>query len=295
MSKTAKVSVVIPTFNLKKEVLACVDSIIKQDYPKIEVVVVDNASTDGTGEAARKKFRRVKLVRNSENLGVTGGRNTGIKNATGDYIFFFDHDMVAEPKMISELLKVAESDPKIGIVTPKIYYWEDKKRIWAAGTGINLWTGQIIFRGGKDTGQYEKVEEVQVAPAAILVKKQVLDKIGGFDDIYFATYEDTDFCFRAKRAGFKTVYTPRAVAYHKIPVGYKVSMERLLVRACFVGRNRIIFMKRFGKNFWVFLLFLPIYFVYYASLSLRFKKVEGIINFVKGTLEGLGLVSGGKV
>lgn len=288
--KKQKVSIIIPTYNLKKELLECLGSVTKQDYPNLEVVVVDNASTDGTVDAVVKKFPGVKLVRNSKNLGVTGGRNAGIKNATGDYLFFFDHDMVAEPDMISELVKIAESDSKIGIVTPKIYYWEDKKRIWAAGTGVNTWTGQIVFRGGKDVGQYEKIEEVQVAPAAILVKRKVLDGIGGFDDVYFATYEDTDFCFRAKKAGFKTIYTPKAIACHKIPADYKFSMERLLSRTYFIGRNRIIFMQRFGKNFWLFLLFLPGYFFYYTLLSLRFKNLGGITGFVKGTFEGLALV-----
>lgn len=153
MLKKPRVSVVIPTHNLKKELLVCVESVVNQDYSNLETIVVDNASTDGTYEAVKEKFPQVKLFRNPKNLGVTGGRNAGIKNATGEYVFFFDHDMVAEPNMISELVKVAQSDPKIGIVTPKIYYWEDKKKIWAAGTGINLWTGKIIFRGGKDVGQ----------------------------------------------------------------------------------------------------------------------------------------------
>ena len=296
-----QVSVVIPTYNLKKELLECIESIVKQDYPNLEIVVVDNGSTDGTVKSIKSLIinglTNLRLVENARNLGVTGGRNAGIKTASGRaaYLFFFDHDMVAETDMIAQLVKVAESDPKIGIVTPKIYYFGDKKRIWAAGTGINLWTGQIIFRGGEDEGQYEEVEEVQVAPAAILVKRKVLDKIGGFDDIYFATYEDTDFCFRAKKAGFRIIYAPKAVAYHKIPVDYEFAMRRLLSRSYFVGRNRIIFMKRFGRNFWAFLLFLPIYFAYYTFLSLRFKKKGGIVNFVKGTLEGLGLVLGGEV
>lgn len=287
-----RISVVIPTYNLKKELLACVESIIKQDYSPLEIVIVDNDTTDGTTEEiSRLQFRapNLKLVRNKQNLGVTGGRNAGLRKASGDYLFFFDHDMVAEPKMIRELVKVAESDPRIGIVTPKIYYWEDKKRIWAAGTGINLWNGQVVFRGGKDIGQYDQVEEVQVAPAAILVKREVINKIGGFDDVYFATYEDTDFCFRAKKAGFKTFYTSKAVAYHKIPADYLSSMERLLSRSYLVGRNRVIFMKRFGKNFLVFLVFLPVFAGHYLFLALKYKKVSEWFRFLKGTFDGFFL------
>jgi len=189
------------------------------------------------------------------------------------------------------MVKLIESDPKIGIVVPKIYYWEDKSIIWAAGTAINLWTGQIIFRGGKDVGQYEKVEEVQVAPANFLVKKEVIDKVGPYDDIYFAVYEDTDFSFRARKAGFRIVYTPKAVCYHKIPLlDKKAEQERLLSRSYWIGRNRIIFMKRFGKNFLVFLLFLPFFAVYYTLLALRFRKIKGLVGFFKGSLVGLAWV-----
>ena len=84
--------------------------------------------------------------------------------------------MVADKGMLEELVKVSESDNEVGIVTPKIYYSDDKDRIWSAGTGMNLWTGQVLFRGGKDMGQFDVSEEVQVAPAAMLVKRKVLDK-----------------------------------------------------------------------------------------------------------------------
>ncbi len=295
MLRKPKISVIIPTHNAAAFIEDCLASIFTQTFPPFEVIVVDNASIDETPTLIAQKFPKAKVIRLKKNTGVTGGRNTGIKKTRGEFLFFFDHDMVAEPDMISELVKVAKSNPKIGIVTPKIYYWEDKKRIWAAGTGINLWTGQIVFRGGKDAGQYDKIEEVQVAPAAIFVKRKILDKIGGFDDVYFATYEDTDFCFRAKEAGFKIVYAPKAVAYHKIPGDYKSSMERLLSRAYFIGRNRIIFMKRYGKNFLVFLLFLPVFAVYYAFLALRFQKLGDFLDFCRGTTEGLILVVRRKV
>lgn len=145
------------------------------------------------------------------------------------------------------------------------------------------------------SASYDKTEEVQVAPAAIFVKRKVLDKIGGFDDVYFAVYEDTDFSFRAKRAGFKIVYTPKAVCYHKIPLlDKRQESERLLSRGYWIGRNRIIFMKRFGKNFFIFLLFLPVFAGYYTFLALRYQNLSGLIDFFKGTLAGLVLVIRGK-
>jgi GT2 family glycosyltransferase len=289
-----KISVIVPTYNSWNTLRECIDSILKQAPRPFEVIVVDNASTDGTFERIQNsKFKnqnynlKLKIYRNEKNLGVTGGRNRGIKEASkkSDYLFFFDHDMVADKKMLEELVKVAEMDKSIGIVTPKIYYFSNRKKIWSSGTGINLWTGQILFRGGDDAGQYEKIEEVQVAPAAMLVKRQVIRRIKRFDNKYFATFEDTDFCFRAKRAGFKTYYAPKAIAYHKIPEDPKEEAERLLSRAYFVARNRILFMKDFGKpTFWFFL---PIYFFYYLRLALKYKRINAIINYLKGSINGI--------
>lgn len=284
-----KVSVIIPTYNSWKTLERCISSILNQTLKAREIIVVNNGSTDGTAEKVREKFPKITLINLTTNTGVTGGRNTGIKraNISSDYLFFFDHDMVAGKNMLAELVRVAESDNKIGIVTPKIYYFGNKKRIWSAGTGINLWTGKIIFRGGEDTGQYENAEEVQVAPAAILVKRSAMKKLKSFDDIYFASYEDTDFCFRARGKGFKTFYAPKALAYHILSWDPKDDVDRVLSRAYWIGRNRVIFMKRFGKNFPIFSLFIPIFILYYLVLALRNNRFGDWTTFVKGTFSGL--------
>lgn len=283
-----KVSVIIPTYNSWNTLKSCIASIKSQTLKAKEIIVVNNGSTDGT-EQKVKKFTGIKLINLQTNTGVTGGRNTGIKKAdlSSDYLFFFDHDMVAEKNMLRELVKVAESNKGSGIITPKIYYFGDRERIWSAGTSINLWTGQIIFRGGKDIGQFDKAEEVQVAPAAIFVKKEVIKRLKKFDDTYFATYEDTDFCFQAKLAGFKTYYAPKAVAYHKLPMDFEEESKRLLSRAYWIGRNKVIFMKRYGNNFFSFLLFLPIYSLYYLFISIRCKQLSRWFKFLQGTMIGL--------
>ena len=284
-----KISVIIPTINSWETLKSCIKSVQNQSVKPFEIIVVDNASTDGTSKKIRQYFPKVKLITMSKNTGVTGGRNAGIKlvNKKANYLFFFDHDMVADKNMLKELTVVAMMEPNIGIVTPKIYYFGNKKRIWSAGTGINLWTGQILFRGGEDIGQYENAEEVQVAPAALLVKKEAMGKIKLFDDIYFATYEDTDFCFRAKRAGFKTYYAPYALAFHKLPMDFKEESRRLLSRSYWIGRNRVIFMKKFGKNFFIFLFFLPLYSLYYLIIALRYRQILSWLRFFQGTIVGI--------
>jgi len=198
-----------------------------------------------------------------------------------------DHDNIMEPNMLAEMLKLAESDPQIGIVVPKIYYWEPKDVIWAAGTAVNLWTGQNLSREGKDVGQYDKVEEVQVAPANFLVKREVIDKIGLYDDVYYISYEDTDFSLRVKKAGYKIIYTPKAVCYHKIPfLDQKAGTKRWLSRAYWTARNKIIFMRKHAKSFSLFVLLYPLWLGGYTYRAVRYRDFDALLNFYKGMLAG---------
>ncbi len=288
IKNSTSISVIIPTYNSWNTLKKCISSIQKQSIKAAEIIVVNNASSDETEKMVKKQYRKVELITLDRNTGVTGGRNAGIKKANkqSEYVLFLDHDMVADRNMIKELIKVGESNPEIGIVTPKIYYWGNKKRIWSAGTGINLWTGKIMFRGGNDNGQYEKAEEVEVAPAAILVKKELMKKIKFFDNNYFATYEDTDFCFRAREMGFKTFYAPKAVAYHILSWDPKDDATRVLSRSYWIGRNRVIFMKRFGKSFPIFLFFLLMLTGYYLGISILNNRISDGVRFLKGTMSG---------
>lgn len=282
-----KISVVIPAWNGEKTIEACVKSLLNQSYRAREIMVVDNGSTDNTLSILKRL--KVTIIKSKVNLGVAGGRNTGLKKAKSnfDYILFFDHDMLAEKNMLINLVRVAE-DKLAGIVTPKIYYVKPKNMIWSAGTGINLWTGQVIFRNGEDIGQFSNLEEVDVAPAAMLVSKKVIKKIKGFDNNIFAVWEDTIFSFKARKAGFKIFYAPDAIARHDLKYDPAAEAKRLLDRyGYFIGRNRILFMKQFANNYLLFLFILPVYLIYYLVLALKYSQLKGYFNFLKGTASGL--------
>lgn len=284
----SRVVAIVPTYNGWPTVDKCLKSLEKQTLPFKEILVVVNGSTDGSAAKISQKHPQVKIINLGKNTGVTGGRNAGIKAAKKyDYLLFFDHDMVANKNMVEELVKEGQKIEKAGILTPKIYYLSQKSRIWSAGTGINLWTGQVLFRGGFDYGQFDQIEEIQVAPAALLVKNEVIQRIKGFDTKYFATYEDTDFCFRAREKGYKTYYVPQAVAHHDLTTNPVEESKRLLNRAYWVGRNRVIFMKDFGESILVFWLFLPVYLFYYLRLSLKYGSIKNWFLYIAGTLDGI--------
>jgi GT2 family glycosyltransferase len=284
-----KVIAIIPTFNSWRTLKTCLKSLLNQSAKIKKIIVVDNASSDGTSANVTKLFSQISLISLKTNTGVVGGRNAGLKSLPKDYshVLFFDHDMVAETDMVKHLLNISSHYTDCGIATPKIYYLSNKKRIWSAGTGINLWTGQILFRGGLDQGQFDQIEEVQVSPAAMLIKKEVLKKVKLFDEKYFATYEDTDFCFRAKKYGYKTYYSPQAIAYHDLPTDVETESKRLLRRLYWVGRNRVLFMRDFGNHYLIFLMFLPVFAFYYLQLSLKYGNIEDFYSFIHGTIDGL--------
>lgn len=284
--KSLLVSAVVPTYNLKEIFLQCLKSIAKQDYPRLEIIVVDNG-TDGTYAVVKKRYPNIKVIKNPKNLGSTGGMNTGLKVARGDYLWFIDHDNILEPDMLSQMVKLAKSDPQIGVVTPKILYWERRDIIWSAGNSVNMITGVNYSREGKDIGQYDKVEEVHIAPANFLVKRVVINEVGFYDDVFWVSYEDADWCYRVRNAGFKIIYTPKAVCYHKFPLlDKKTSKRRWLSRAYLAARNKIIFMRKCSKYFPLFVLLYPAWFLIYTYQAIRYLNLTALINFYKGMIAG---------
>lgn len=289
--KYPKVSIVIPTYNRKKDVLECLESLQSAKYPNYEIVVVDNGSIDGTAEAIKNHFPHIKLIMSPKNLGVTGGRNLGAKHSNGEYTLFLDHDTIVDKNMLSELVLVMQDDIEIGLAGPLIYYYEDPKRIWAAGTSISLFTGKVSFNmaGLIDVGQLEKVMNVQVLPTAFIMRREVIEKVGLFDETFFAVYEDTDFCYRVREAGYKVVCVSTARVWHKVSPDEHEQVLRVLERAYYVARNRVIFMRKHANplNLVVFLLvFQPIYTAYYTAKVLQLDRLDCLREFWQGAFSG---------
>jgi GT2 family glycosyltransferase len=183
---------------------------------------VDNASSDGTVETVKEKFPSVKIISNPKNLRFAGGNNVGIEYALqnkSDFVLLLNNDTEVDPNFLSELVRFAENDSRIGIVGPKIFYYYDQKRIWFAGGRVDYWKGWISHIGIReiDHGQYDTAREVDyITGCCMLVKREVVEKIGKLDESYFIYGEDTDWCLRASRADYKLAYVPSSVIWHKV-------------------------------------------------------------------------------
>lgn len=215
MKAAPLVSIVIPNFNGKELLRDCLRSIQSQTYGNYEVIVVDNSSTDGSPEIVRKEYPWVILLP-TERIGIAQACNRGIKAAKGDIIVtMLNNDMTVDEKWLQHL--VAALNPReVGIVGGKIYNYGTRV-IQAAGNGIDWNVGACyqIGNGQQDTGQYDDSREVDYVDVPT-VRRDVVNEIGGIDEGFSFYYTDVDFCVRAKQAGYKVVYVPAAMSWHRL-------------------------------------------------------------------------------
>lgn len=215
------VYIIIPNWNGRENALACVASLLQMDYPTSRIIVVDNGSNDGSTAALRERFLTVDVISSSVNLGFAGACNLGIEAALAAgaaYLLIMNNDTVVDKQMLSELIREAERSPDIGIVGPKIYYYDAPDTIWFAGGDRGRWTWAVTRRPrGRDRKSSNLPRDVSFLPGCGMLARRVLvERIGSFDTGYFMYYEDCDFCVRAKQAGFRLRYVPTARMWHKV-------------------------------------------------------------------------------
>lgn len=217
--KAPKVSVIILNYNGKKHLQTCLESLEKSTYKNLRVTLVDNASTDGSVEFVQERFPHVKIMQHQTNLGFAEGNNMCIRKTKKafDYIFLLNNDTEVQRKCLEELIQVSQSDPQIGICTGKLLMFDDREIINAAGGECDVF-GFAHDRGvfERDKGQYDHTEEVfDACGAAMLIKHKVIEEVGLFDSKFWTYSEDTDLSWRARLCGYKIVYVPSAIVYHK--------------------------------------------------------------------------------
>lgn len=208
-----KVSIIFPTYNGWSDTKECLKSLKKLNYPgeKLEIIVVDNNSQDSTPSHIQKYFPSVKLISNNQNLGYAKAVNIGIKKSTGRYVLLSNNDIVLHKNYILSMVKLAQSDPKIGIIGSMVYLKNPKGKIGFNGLRINPYLGYHQY----DLKNLNRIRDCDIPPAGgFFVRRSVFDKIGLLDEGFFVYFEDVDFCLRAKRHGYKVIFNPSSIAYH---------------------------------------------------------------------------------
>jgi len=248
MNPQPLLSVIIPNWNGKHFLTECIDSLKEQTFHDFETILVDNGSTDGSAEFAEKRYGEfIRVLRNKENLGFTGGNNVGIQASKGKYIVLLNNDTWADPHWLEELFKATQFDPPIGMWASKIYSYYKRNQIEAVGELI-YWDGLSRSRGQyeMERGQYEEMEEIFFPPGCGgMYRKAVFEEIGFFDEDFFAYADDAEVGIRARLAGWKCLYVPKAIIYHK---NSGTGGQHSPFKAFYVERNR----------FWVTLKYFPL-------------------------------------
>lgn len=252
-----KVSVVTVNYDTEKDTKTLIESLKKVKTPDftLSIIVVDNGSKQ---VLTLPEFKNLTVIRLAENSGFTGGYNTGMQKALADdadYVMIVNNDAIVEPTAMVEMLRVLESNKQIGLVVPKIYFakghefHKDKytkeelgKVFWYAGGSTDWDDVRSIHRGVDevDHGQYDMIEEVTFATGCCMFfTKEVLEKVGLFDERYFLYYEDADMNERVRRAGYKIYYAPQAVLYHANAASTGGAGSQM--QDYFITRNQMLF------------------------------------------------------
>ena len=244
-----RVAAIVLNYNGKDVTLLTLSSLVRLDYPSVDLVVVDNGSTDGSFEAVAASYPTVVQLRVEHNQGISWGLNHGLRWALErdyDYLLVLNNDVEAAPDMLSELVRVAESDPTIGCVGPKTYYYGDRERLWSTG-GILRFKESVTRERGMnelDRGQYDRDEEVPyVNGCAMLMRRAAVEKAGLWDPTYYLGVEDADWCFRMKRHGFRCFYAHRARLWHMVSASIGVYKPG---RTFHTGRSTAIFVRKYA-------------------------------------------------
>ena len=285
MQNAYKLSVITINFNGLSDTCELIDSIPFNDDQ--EVIVVDNASEKDEASIVSEKYPQVKVIRSSQNLGFAGGNNLGIKASKGKYILLINNDTYFKEYNIDALIKRLEKSDKIGIVCPKLRFsWGNNPIQFAGYTPLSSITvrNQAIGFGEEDHGQYDIAHPTPYAHgAAMLIKREAIDKVGLMPECFFLYYEELDWSMMFTRAGYKIWYDPACTVFHKES---QATGKNSPLRTYYIVRNRLLLVKRNWKGITKYLSYAYLLGVVGVRDILKYA-LSGKWKLLKATINGL--------
>lgn len=218
-----KVSIIIVSWNARPLLEKCLPSVCATDYPDVEIIVADNASTDDSIAWLTTHYPSVHVVRHPANWAFARGNNAAVPYATGDIIVLLNNDVEVSPGWLTPLVDRFKTEPDLGAVQPKLLQYTDRSKFEYAGAsggfldrlGYPFTRGRMLFQMETDTGQYDDARDIFWASgAAIMVRREAWEAAGGLDEHFVMHMEEIDFCWRLHRAGWRVAVEPSSVVYH---------------------------------------------------------------------------------
>lgn len=217
-----KVSIIIINWNNYKDTSECLASLEEITYPNYIITVVDNGSEDGSYQRLKNENPQHRFIRNKENLGFAVANNIGIRDAMEngtDYVLMLNNDTVVKKDFLEPMVDFLENHPQAGVAGGKIYYFDEKDKIWTIGGDVRLFRGGSVYYGlgEKDRGQFDEIRQLtHISGCMCLIKKEVLETVGLLSEQYFFRGEEWDFCYRVSKKGYNLFYIPGSIIWHKI-------------------------------------------------------------------------------
>ena len=283
-----QISIITINYNGLANTCALIETIPFNDYP-LEVIVVDNASSEDEATLIEQRYPQVKVIRSKKNLGFAGGNNLGIKAALGRYLFFINNDTILKPQTsdLKHLIERLESDTKIGMVCPKIRFaWGTCPIQFAGYTPLSRITlrNKAIGFGEEDLAQYDNAHSTPYAHgAAMMVKREAIERAGLMPECYFLYYEELDWSMMIRRAGYEIWYEPTCTIYHKES---QATGQDSALRTYFITRNRLLFAKRNQQGAAKFLTYIYLI-ALVASKDILKLTFRGRYDLVQATFHGI--------
>lgn len=278
-------SIITINYNGLEDTCSLIESIPFNE--KMEVIVVDNASKNSEAEIIAQRFPHVKVIKSAENVGFAGGNNIGIKEARGKYIFLVNNDTYFKDFYIDALIERMEQSPDIAIVCPKIQFaWGSNPIQFAGYTSLSTITvrNHAIGFGEEDHGQYNTAHPTPYAHgAAMLIKREALEKVGFMPECYFLYYEELDWSMMFTRAGYQIWYEPQCTVFHKES---KTTGQNSPLRTYYITRNRLLLVKRHGKGLSKALAYCYLIFIV-ATRDLLKYALSAKFSLAKATIKGI--------
>jgi len=280
-------SIITINYNGLKDTCELIDTLPLNDET-IEVIVVDNASTQDEATEIGKRYPQVKVIKSDKNLGFAGGNNLGIQAAHGKYLFFINNDAILpQPSALSLLITRLESSDQIGMVCPKIRFTWGKQPIQYAGytplSKITLRNKSIGF-GEQDNGQYDTPHPTPYAHgAAMMVKREIIEKVGMMPECYFLYYEELDWSMMIRRAGYEIWYEPACTIFHKES---QTTGQMSPLKTYFITRNRLLFAQRNAQKDTKYLTYVYLIIVV-ATKDISFHLLRGKSDLARAVIKGI--------
>jgi GT2 family glycosyltransferase len=295
-----QVQIIILNWNGYSDTSELLDSLKQINTPEIKIIVVDNNSFGNDVELLENNYKDfTRVLKSDSNLGFAGGNNFGIQKAlesNPDYILLINNDTIVEPNFLSVLLNKFNADEKIGIVAPQINYYNEPKKIWSAGGKVSRIRGSGFAVSNKMENEISQTDRFVdfVSGCCMLIKKEVFQNVGLFDENYFLYLEDTDLCYRVNKAVYKIVVTPKSKIFHKVNKSTQKNYSTLPLY--YTTRNRLYFAKKnFSETFIFTFLYILISMLLKSFYWFVTGKSKNIIAVKNAFLDFIGFRMGKKL